>query len=189
MNPPGTGDDYWIDRVRQGDATALEFLFRRYVHRVFAFAHGLLRSREDAEEVVTDTFLRVFRFASELKGEGSFEGWLLRIAKNLCLDRLRRPRLLTLPLEDLGEASFLLTPVDRVDRTALRYLVEAALDRLPEEYRIALILRDVQGLSAREAAEVLGKGETAFRSLHQRARRALRDALKALDEESGDDLR
>lgn len=187
MRPPGSGDDYWIDRVRQGDGAAMEYLFRRYVHRVFAFAHAMLRSREDAEEVVTDTFLRVFRFAPELRGEGSFEGWLLRIARNLCLDRLRRPRLLTLPLEELGETASLLTPVDQVDRTALRYLVEAALDRLPEEYRVALILRDVQGFTAREAAEVLGKGETALRSLHQRARRALREALRALEEETGED--
>jgi RNA polymerase sigma-70 factor, ECF subfamily len=178
-----SGDEYWVERVRDGDRAALEFLFRRYVNRVFGLAHALLRSREEAEEVVTDTFLRVFRFAGEWRGQGSFETWLLRIARNLCLDRLRRPRLLTLPLDDLGDASALLLPVDQMDRTALRYLVEQALDRIPEEYRVALILRDVQGLSAREAAEVTGKGETAFRSLHQRARKALRDAMRSLDEE------
>ncbi len=183
LGPPPTGDEYWVERVRQGDGAALEFLFRRYVDRVFGFAHALLRNREEAEEVVTDTFLRVFRFAPELRGQGSFEAWLLRIARNLCLDRLRRPRLLTLPLESLGDASKLLAPADQMDRTALRCLVERALDTLSEEYRVALTLRDVQGLSAREAAMVVGKGETAFRSLHQRARRALRDALRALDEE------
>jgi DNA-directed RNA polymerase specialized sigma24 family protein len=61
------------------------------------------------------------------------------------------------------------------------------MDRLPEEYRTALALRDLEGLSAREAAGVMGKGETAFRSLHQRARRALRDALKALDREEDEE--
>jgi RNA polymerase sigma-70 factor, ECF subfamily len=182
MTGPAIGDEYWVERVRDGDRGALEFLFRRYVDRVFGFSLALLRSREEAEEVVTDTFLRVFRFAPELRGQGTFESWLLRIARNLCLDRLRRPRLLTLPLENLGDASLLLAPADQMDRTSLRYLVEQALDRLPEEYRVALALRDVQGLSAREAAEVVGKGETAFRSLHQRARKALRDALRALDE-------
>ena len=182
-----TGDDYWVDRVRQGDGAALEFLFRRYVNRVFGFAYALLRSREEAEEVVTDTFIRVLRFAAEVRGEGTFESWLLRIARNLCLDRLRRPRLLTLPLETLSESARLLTPVDEMDRTALRYAVEQALDQIPEEYRVALILRDVQGLSAREAAEAVGKGETAFRSLHQRARRALRDALRGLEEAETDE--
>ena len=182
-SPPVSGDEYWVDRVRQGDAAALEFLFRRYVHRVCGFSHALLRNREEAEEVVTDTFLRVFRFAGELRGQGSFETWLLRIARNLCQDRLRRPRLLTLPLDAGGEVSGLLTPGDQMDRTALRCLVEQALDRLPEEYREALILRDVDRLSAREAADLMGKGETQFRSLHQRARRALRDALQALDGE------
>lgn len=186
MIPPTTGDEYWIDRVRQGDGAALEFLFRRYVNRVFGFAHALLRNREEAEEVVTDTFLRVFRFAADVRGQGTFESWLLRIARNLCLDRLRRPSLLTLPLE-LGDTARLLTPVDEMDRTALRCLVEQALDRLPEEYRVALILRDLQGLSARETAEVMGKGETALRSLHQRARRALRDALGALEETETDE--
>jgi len=65
----------------------------------------------------------------------------------------------------------------------MRYLVERALDRLPPEYREALVLRDLEGLSAREAAAAVGKPETAFRSLHQRARGALRDALRALGEE------
>jgi RNA polymerase sigma-70 factor (ECF subfamily) len=179
---PGAGDEYWVERVRQGDGGALEFLFRRYVSRVYGFAHALLRDREEAEEVVTDTFIRVFRFAPELRGEGSFESWLLRIARNLCVDRLRRPRLLTLPLDEGIDASQLLAPADQVDRTALRFLVEQAMDRLPADYRAALVLRDVQGLSAREAAEVTGRGETAFRSLHQRARRALRDALRSLEE-------
>src|SRR3712207_4643525 len=100
MSSSGSGDEYWVERVRQGDGVALEFLFRRYSNRVFGFAHALLRSREEAEEVVTDSFLRVFRFAPELRGQGSFESWLLRIAKNLCVDRLRGPRLLTLPLEE-----------------------------------------------------------------------------------------
>jgi RNA polymerase sigma-70 factor, ECF subfamily len=182
--PTGYGDDYWVDRVRQGDGAALEFLFRRYANRVFGFAYALLRNREEAEEVVTDAFLRVLRFAPELREQGSFESWLLRIARNLCLDRLRRPRLLTLPLEDLTDASRLLAPADEMDRAGLRYLVEMGLDRLTEDYRVALVLRDVQGLSAREAAEVTGKTETAFRSLHQRARKALRDALRALEEEA-----
>jgi RNA polymerase sigma-70 factor, ECF subfamily len=183
----GLSEEQWIARVRGGDRAALEVLFRRYADRVFGFAYALLRSREEAEEVVTDTFLRVFRFAAELRGGGSFESWLLRIARNLCLDRLRRPRVLTLPLEALGEVGNLLTPPDQIDRTALRYLVEQALDRVPEEYRVALVLRDLQGLSAREAAEVTGKSEPAFRSLHQRARRALRDALRALGEGEGEE--
>lgn len=182
MSRLASGDEYWVERVREGDRTAVEVLFRQYAPRVFGLAHALLRSREEAEEVVTDAFLRVIRSAAELRGQERFETWLLRIARNLCLDRLRRPRLLTLPLEGEGEVSALLTPADQMDRTTLRCLVEQALDRIPEEYRVALVLRDVQGLSAREAAEVTGKPETAFRSLHQRARRALRDVLRQLDE-------
>lgn len=184
MNGPSDADDYWVDRVRRGDRTALEFLFRRYAGRVFGFAHALLRNREDAEEIVSEAFLRVFRSAAEMRGDGSFESWLLRIARNLCLDRLRRPRLLTLPLDEPSEMPLLLAyqvHSDQIDRTALRHLVETALDRLHDDYRVSLILRDVQGLSAREAAGVLGKTETAFRSLHQRARRQLRDALRELD--------
>jgi RNA polymerase sigma-70 factor, ECF subfamily len=187
MTPPASGDtagdQYWIDRVRQGDGAALEFLFRRYVRRVFGFAYALLRNREEAEEVVSDTFLRVFRFGGELRSGDGFESWLLRIARNLCIDRLRRPRLLTLPLEGIGAAA-LLAPNDQLDRTGLRLLVEQALDRVPEEQRAALVLRDIQGYSAREAAAVLDKTEPAFRSLHQRARKRLRDALQELEGEN-----
>jgi len=187
VSAPVTGDEYWVERVRQGDGAALEFLFRRYVNRVFGFAHAMLRNREEAEEVVTDAFMRVFRFAADVSGQGTFESWLLRIARNLCLDRLRRPSLLTLPLEEFGDAARFSVPVDEMDRAALRCMVEQALDRLPEDYRVALILRDIQELSAREAAEVVGKGETAFRSLHQRARRELRDRLGSLGETETDE--
>ncbi len=180
----GSQDEYWVQRVRAGDARALEFLFRRHVDRVYRFALAMLRSREEAEEVAADTFVRVFQFAQDLRGTGTFEAWLLRIARNQCLDRLRRPGLLTLPLEAAGEGPGLPAGGEDADRAALRFSVEQALERLSEDYRVVLHLRDVEGLSAREVADVLGRTEAATRSLHQRARRALRTELVAEEPEA-----
>jgi RNA polymerase sigma-70 factor, ECF subfamily len=170
-------DDQLLARVQSGQSAALELLFHRYADRVYGFAYGMLHAREDAEEVVTETFIRVFRFAGEFRAEGSFHSWLFRIAKRLCLDRLRQPKLVTLPLQEWDQPEDDIFEEER-DRSDMRQLVRQALSCLSEDYRAVLIMRDVQGLSNREVAEAIGKSEVAAKSLHHRARRALRDALR-----------
>jgi RNA polymerase sigma-70 factor (ECF subfamily) len=153
----------------------MEVLFRRHLPRVYSLARRYFVVREDAEEAASETFVRVFRAlrSGQFRGESSFATWTLRIAANVCLERLRQPRLPTLSLDDLGEIS---APYHQ-DQTG----VYEALALLPDPYRLILTLCDIEGSSAAEASEILGRSITATKSIHYRARRALRDVLEKYD--------
>src|SRR5690606_33182891 len=105
----------------------------------------MLGNRADAEDATAETFLRVLRRANDLRADGAFKTWLFRIARNLCIDKMRQPKL----LEISGERSYTGTE----ERAALRVTVQTALDELPLDYREPLILCDLEDVSAKEAAE------------------------------------
>jgi RNA polymerase sigma-70 factor (ECF subfamily) len=161
-----------------GDGRALETLFRRHIDATYAFARRFLASREDAEEAASEAWLRAGRAlrAGRFRGESRFKTWLLGIARRVCLERLRQPRLPTLSLSGLTETErgdwVLFTrepdPISDLDE---------ALASLSEDHRLVLTLCDLQGLTAAEAALILDRTTAAAKSLHGRARRALRDAL------------
>ncbi len=170
-----------VARLQAGEAEALGVLFDLHVDRVFAFARHLLGSREDAEEVVTEAFLRAFQRAADFRGECPFRGWLFGITRNLCIDRLRQPRLLLLEPDaferhtDHGQAAAQM-------ETSL--VVRQALAQLSEEHRLVLTLCDVEEWDAHEVAAIMERSLPATKSLLYRARRALRTQLTALwDEE------
>ena len=165
-----------------GDTRALENLFRRHIDATFSFARRFLGSREDAEEAASETWLRAGRAlrSGRFRGESRFKTWLLGIARLVCLERLRQPRLPTLSLSGLTETRgdwVLFSPeADPVSD------LEEALAALSEDHTLVLTLCDLQGLTAAEAATILGRTTAATKSLHGRARRALRDALLAQKE-------
>lgn len=167
-----------------GDVRALETLFRRHLDATYAFARRFLASREDAEEAASETWLRAGRAlrAGRFRGESRFKTWLLGIARLVCLERLRQPRLPTLSLSGLAETNrgdwVLFSP----DPDPISDL-EAALMTLSEDHRLILTLCDLQGLSSAEAGAILGRTAAAAKSLHGRARRALRDVLLLLKED------
>lgn len=160
--------------LEQGNGRALETLFRRHLPRVYSLARRYFAVREDAEEASSEAFLRAFRAlaAGQFRGEASFRTWLVHIAANVCRERLRQPRLPTLSLSDLPEDLFALTPATAKDD------LREALGRLDDDHRLILVLCDLEGYEAKEAAEIIGRSLTATKSLHYRARRALRDELK-----------
>lgn len=162
-----------VERFRRGDPQALTTLFEMHADRVYAFARHILGTREDAEEIASEAFLRAFRRAADYRGEGSFRGWLFAITRNLCRDRLRQPRLLTVPVDESPDIAEETEP----GRAELRADVRRALAALPEDYQDVLILCDVEQWDAREAADLLGRSLAATKSLLYRARRALRDRL------------
>ena len=160
-----------VERFRRGDPEALSALFDMYVDRVYGYARHILGSREDAEEVTSEAFLKAFRRAAYFRGESPFHGWLFAIARNLCRDRLRQPRLIAVPGVDSEDE-------DRLEETlALRADVRSAVRELPEDYQDILILCDVEEWDAREVARMTDRSLAATKSLLYRARRALRDRL------------
>jgi RNA polymerase sigma-70 factor (ECF subfamily) len=170
-----------IARFQQGDARALETLFDRYADRALGLAVRLTETREDAEDVTQEAFVRAFRHARQFRGEATaFGPWLFAIVRNLAMDKRRQLRLPTLSLSS-PEADHVTDAA--ADRRADRIALLNALDALPEEWRTVLTLCDLEEVSHAEAAVVLGRSVAATKSLLYRARRALRDRLIEKDEE------
>lgn len=159
----------WLTALAQGDSSALGGLYELYGERIFRYTYRMLGNRSDAEDATAETFLRVLRRRQELRADGAFRTWLFRIARNLCIDRLRQHKLIELPPDAQYGGS--------EDRTALRITVQQALADLPTEYREPLVLCDLEDMPAREAAEVLKISVPALKSRLYRGRRALRDKL------------
>ncbi len=183
-----------FERLRAGDATALEPLMERFAGRVYRVAHGITGSAPDAEEVVQDVFLTLFRKAGDFQGRAALGTWLYRIAVNTALNKRRGKRAqVEAPLEDhlptyredghrQGDRSFLLADWSTMPDAVLlseegRETVRAAVERLPAHYRAVLLLRDVEELSSEEVAEIVGESIPSVKSRLHRARMALREML------------
>ncbi len=166
-----------IARLQAGEPEALGILFEMHVERVFAFARHLLGNREDAEEVTSEAFLRAFERAASFRGECPFRGWLFGITRNLCLDRLRQPRLLLLEPETTER----ITDEGRQSaQMETGVLVRRVLSELEPEYQLVLRLCDVEEWDAKDVALAMEKTLAATKSLLYRARRALRTRLTEL---------
>ncbi len=166
-----------LARFQAGDAAAMNTLFELHVDRVFAFARHLLGSREDAEEVTSEAFIRAFEKAATFRGDCPLRGWLFGITRNLCMDRLRQPRLLLLDSDEIAQKSDHGAHAASMETSAL---VRSVLDELDEEQRTVLLLCDVEQWDAREVAAILGKSVVATKSMLYRARRAMKSRLTEL---------
>jgi RNA polymerase sigma-70 factor (ECF subfamily) len=159
----------------QGDRAAFAALYRRYVERVYGYCFYLLGDHHDAEDATERTFLAALGAIDRFRDDGaSFRAWLFRIAHNELANSLRqRRRRRTTPLEDGPE------PMDDADPARLVGVAEeagrlrAAVSRLSDDRRQVVVLRFVDGLSAREIGVVLGRSEGAVRVLQHRALRDL----------------
>ena len=169
-----------ISRFQAGESEALSALFDLHVDKVFAYARHLLGNREDAEEVTSEAFLRAFERAASYRGECPFRGWLFGITRNLCWDRLRQPHLILLEPEEAERLSDNGLGAKQMETSLL---VRHAVAELSEEYRLVLLLCDVEQWDAQEVALLLEKSLPATKSLLYRARRALRARLTELWEE------
>ena len=157
-------------------------IVREHSARVYRLAYRLTGNRQDAEDLTQETFLRVFRSLSSYT-PGTFEGWLHRITTNLFLDQARRQR--RIRMEAMGEDAARVPSQDDHGRPERGYEhanldsdVQAALDALRPEYRAAVVLCDIEGLSYEEIAVTLGVKLGTVRSRIHRARAQLRDALE-----------
>ena len=156
-------------------------LVSRYERRVASVVRRFLDDPRDIEEAVQDTFVQAWRHRHGFRAESAVFTWLYRIATNVALMRLRRRRSPPVAIDDLGrdDATALShDPLDEhADRLAVIDRVRAALGDLPEHHRVIVLLRDVEGLSNTEAAELLGLPVTTVKAHLHRGRSALRKAL------------
>lgn len=180
----GGEDTDLIRRVTEGDRRAFDMLMRRHEERIFAVCLRMMRSREAALDAAQDTFLTVFRKAHQFRGDAKVSTWIYRIAVNTCLDRLRaKKRRPTTPLESVPEPEDS-AATDPYAAVELRPVIEDALARIPDEYRAAIILCDLQGASVAEAADVLEVAEGTVKSRLHRGRKQLAEDLGNLREPS-----
>ncbi len=173
-------DDLLMERIAEGDERCFRVLVERWESAVAAFLYRMLGSREEAEDLGQETFLRVYREAGRYRGAGRFRSWLFRIAGNLARSRLRRRRILTWVGIDAGVSGIPAgdEPTDRgVERSETRARVRGALARLPARQRQAVVLREYQEMSYEEIAGTMDTSVSAVESLLHRATTALRRDL------------
>jgi RNA polymerase sigma-70 factor (ECF subfamily) len=165
-----------IARVKEGDVSALHYIYVRYADDVRAYVQSIVRDRHAAEDITQNVFAKLITAIRRYEQrEVPFLAWVLRVARNAALDDLRARRLV--PCEEVrmtdqfdAELSF------ERDQS-----LKEALEQLPAEQREVLVLRHVAGLSPREIAERLNKTEASIRGLHHRGRRALQTTLLELE--------
>lgn len=178
-----------IEQVKGGSQDAFDTLVRKYESKVFNLASSFTRNHEDAEEVLQDVFVTLFRKADSFQGKSAFSSWLYRITVNAAFMRLRKNRQeKSTPVEDITPAMEMQSDV--IEKKSfpssetlaindeLKQTLFSAINRLPDEYRNVFILRDVDGLSNKETGEILDLSIPAVKSRLHRARIMLKKKLQ-----------
>jgi RNA polymerase sigma-70 factor (ECF subfamily) len=182
--------DTLLARCRQGDDLAWEALVRRYQGRVFALALQYLRDREEARDAAQEVFVKVYRHLHRLDEGRAFLPWLLRLARNACVDRLRRLKVRrpegVVPVDEAEEMpSTAASAEESLLSDGRRALVYRALGALSENSREVIVLKDIQEMSLKEIAELLGVSIGTVKSRSHRARLELARAVRELDPSYG----
>ena len=183
MRPLATEEEVvLVERSQSGDRVAFEELVRRHADRLFAVVLRYLGDAGEAEEATQEAFLRAWRSIERFRGQSQFFTWLYRIGLNEAKrGAARRPppgKVTPFEEEPLAEApDWSDAPELRLSQGELRAVLEKAIRSLPPSYRLTVILRDIEGLSTREAAAAMELGEAAFKSRLHRARLAVRRAI------------
>ena len=184
-----TGEDLaLVQAAREGDIGAFEQLLKRYDRNVFRIANHITQNREDAEDVVQDAFLKAYQKLDQFQGNSKFYTWLVRIAVNEALMKLRKRKASkTVSIDEDVETDEGFVPREVTDwspnpeqlykQAELGDILEKTIQGLPSGFRTVFVLRDVEGLSTEETAEALGLSIPAVKSRLLRARLQLRERL------------
>ena len=187
-------DEALVDALRRREPTAAEQLVARYGDLAYRVALRITSNAEDAEEVVQDAILSVVRKIDSFRGESAFRSWFYRVVSNAAYGHRRPKVLIEIPLEEVlpafdeygRHAGLFRDWSSSVDDPAvqrqLRDVLTSAIDELPLHYRAATVLRDIEGLSTAEVAEVMGISIPTAKTRAHRARLLLRKRLSAFME-------
>ena len=177
-----------VERAKAGDTAAFEQLVRQYDRQIFRTAQHITQNREDAEDITQDVFFKAFQKLDQFQGNSKFSTWLVRIAVNESLMRLRKRR--TGKMVSIDEdveteegsvprdlADWAPDPEQNYTQSELAEILRKTIQGLPQGFRVVFALRDVEGLSTEETAETLGLSVPAVKSRLLRARLQLRERL------------
>jgi RNA polymerase sigma-70 factor, ECF subfamily len=197
--PAGFDESALVAQAKAGDQNAFSELVNRYERKIYRLAKNITRNDEDAEDVLQDAFLKAYTHLDTFKGDSKFYTWIVRIAVNEALMRLRkRKNDRSVPLDEpveLGEetvqreiAVWEDNPEQQYSQEEWRRILDEAVDSLKPDFRTVFVLRDIEELSTEETAETLGISVPAVKSRLLRARLALREKLTRQFKRKGEDL-
>lgn len=178
-----------LERVRGGDEQALSALLERYQAQIYRFGLSMCRDPEDARDVLQDTLFAMAKGVRDFRGASSLSTWLFAVARSFCIKKRRRSRFAPAQehsldgaagREALQVADEARSPQEALEGKQLEAALEEAITALEPKYREVLLLRDVEGLTAPEVAEVVGISVQAVKSRLHRARLRVREALAPL---------
>jgi RNA polymerase sigma-70 factor (ECF subfamily) len=176
-----------VAAAQAGDQKAFEELVNRYEKKIFRLTMNVTRNKEDAEDAMQDAFMKAYSHLNTFEGGSRFYTWLVRIAANEALMRLRKRRANQFSLDEPIEGDDEIIPRDiedwgpspeqRYAQSEMHEILNTVIDQLSPEFRVVFVLRDVEGLSTEETASTLGISVAAVKSRLLRARLRLRQKL------------
>jgi RNA polymerase sigma-70 factor (ECF subfamily) len=180
-----------IQAINSGQAEKFHDLVERYEQKLYNFGLRMCRNPSDAEDMIQDTFLNVFKYLNNFRYETKFKNWLYRIAASTCIKKRRKSKFA--PDKELSLDEFLpddetekpdhvpewaLLPLDKLLNEELAGVINRTILRLPRKYRVVIVLRDIEGFSTSETAQILNLSPSNVKVRLHRARLYLRDKLK-----------
>jgi RNA polymerase sigma-70 factor (ECF subfamily) len=180
-----------IQAINSGKSEKFHDLVKRYEQKLYNFSLRMCRNRSDAEDMIQDTFLNVFKYLKNFRYETKFKNWLYKVAASTCIKKRRKSKFA--PERELSLDEFLpneeaekpdhvpkwaLLPLDQLLNEELHGVITQAIGTLPEKYRLVIVLRDIEGFSTDETAQILNLSPSNVKVRLHRARLYLRDQLK-----------
>ena len=180
-----------IRAINSGRKSLFHELVKKYEQKLYNFGLRMCGETRDAEDMVQDTFLNVYRYLADFRYEASFKNWLYRIASSACIKKRRKSKFA--PKKDISLEDFIpedkenipdslpqwaSEPLEKILNTELSENIQQSILSLPEKYRIVLILRDIEGFSTGETAQILNIKPASVKVRLHRARLFLKEKLK-----------
>lgn len=177
----------WLKQSKSGDLASFERLIEKYQHVAYNIAYRMVGNEEDAKDITQEAFIKVFKSITSFREDSSFSTWLYRIVMNTCKDELRKKKLKVVSIDrdiEVGESSVTFEIPDHTyspevvyEKKQLHAMLSQALTDLPEQNRIVVIMRDVQGFSYEDIAECINIPVGTVKSRINRGRHMLREMI------------
>lgn len=179
----------WVNRAKEGDQAAFEAIFQRYERQIYGFIYRMMGNPEDANDLTQECFIRAYKALPQTSLDLNVSAWLHRIASNACLDVLRRRRRIRwLPWESHKHEHLLHgKPIDDPERNAIssetQVVVQRVLAQMSPRNRMALVLREYEGMSCEDIGEIMGLSRSAVKSVLFRGREEFRKIYRTVEED------
>jgi RNA polymerase sigma-70 factor (ECF subfamily) len=179
----------WVSRAKEGDQAAFEAIFQRYERQIYGFIYRMMGNPEDANDLTQECFIRAYK-ALPQTSDLNVSAWLHRIASNACLDVLRRrQRIRWLPWESHKHEHLLHgKPLDDPERNAIsqetQIVVQRVLSQMSPRNRMALVLREYEGMSCEDIGEIMGLSRSAVKSILFRGREEFRKIYRTVEDDT-----